>query len=82
MATKKQTKESAQQQVKQRSVARRQVAKLNAEASEKRIAQMAAKELKKMTFAAEQQEAKRRAEVQFAEIAAQAKGVNQKGKRK
>jgi len=74
MATKKQVKAAAQAKARNRAISQRQIARLNAEAAEKRIAELTAKELKKMTFAAEQEEAKRRAAMQFAEIRASGKG--------
>ena len=62
------TKRQQAQQAKQKAISDRQMARLEAKASEKRIAELARKELKKMTTAAEKAEAKRRAEAQFQEM--------------
>ena len=64
MTTKKQQKDAAKAQARNKAISQQQIARLNAEAAEKCIAELTAKELKKMTFAAEQEEAKRRAAVQ------------------
>ena len=74
MTTKKQQKDAAKAKARNKAISQQQIARLNAEAAEKCIAELTAKELKKMTFAAEQEEAKRRAAVQFAEIRASSKG--------
>ena len=77
MATKKSQKQIKQQAL-QKAISDRQMVRLESEASERRIAQLARQELKNLTAAAEKAEARKRAEQQFAEISRQAKGANKR----
>ena len=83
MATPKQSRKQAQLKAKQHAIARQQVVRLEAEASEKRINDLAQQQLKKMVAAREKEMAKQRAEEEFRKISRQSKGLTKKkgGKR-